>query len=411
MKILVVCQYYWPDNFLINEICKELVERGNTVKVLTGLPDYTTTRVPKEYKWFKRRKEKHEGVEIIRVPIIARRHGFIWRVINYLSFFISASFYAHTHKIDADVILSYQTAPIFMVNPAIILKRRMKIPMFLYVLDIWPDQMKVWNVTEQNPIYKIVLKYCKYAYGSGDVVGVSSRPFKKYLVDVCNVDDSKIEYLPQHSEKMDISKKDDKNDSVVNLIFAGNIGQQQNLECLLKAISIMKTKNKFVVHIYGNGTSYEKCKLLSEELNLKNKVVFYGRVSKEELNRIYPNMDAFLLTLCSEKEIGFVANTVPAKLQGYMSAGKPIIASIDGGASEIIKESKCGIVVPSGDYKALSNAMDNFIDNREQYLYCGKNAMEYFKKNFEKDIVIDKLEKNLVDLIKINNKKVDNNEK
>lgn len=392
MKILVVCQYYWPDNFLINEICKELVERGNTVKVLTGLPDYTTTRVPKEYKWFKKRKEKHEGVEIIRVPVIARRHGFICRVINYLSFFITASFYAHTHKIDADVILSYQTAPVLMVNPAIILKKRMKIPLFLYVLDIWPDQMKVWNVKENNLIYKLVLKYCKKAYGSGDIVGITSKPFKDYLINVCNVDKNRIEYLPQHAEKLCIENDKKINNNETNLIFAGNIGQQQNLECLLKAISFMTTKKKFFVHIYGNGTSYEKCILLTNKLKINDKVKFYGRVSKEELNKVYPNMDAFLLTLCSEKEIGFVANTVPAKLQGYMSAGKPIIAAIDGGASEIINESKCGIVVPSGDSKKLAKAMDDFIENREKYSDCGKNAIKYFEKNFEKKVIIDKLE-------------------
>lgn len=410
MNILVVCQYYWPDNFLINDICEELVKRGNKVTVLTGLPDYATTKIPKEYKWFKRRKENHDGVEIIRVPIIARHHGFIFRVFNYLSFFINASLYAHTHKIDADVVLSYQTAPVLMVNPAIIFKKKLKIPMFLYVLDIWPDQMKVWNVRENNPIFKLVLKYCKHAYGSGDIVGITSRPFKKYLMDVCDVDENKIEYLPQHSERLLIKLIQKSNDDVTNMIFAGNIGQQQNLECLLKAISIMKTKKKFIIHIYGNGTSFEKCKELADELKINDKVKFYGRVSKETLNEVYPNMDAFILTLCSEKEIGFVANTVPAKLQGYMSAGKPILASIDGGAKEIIEDSKCGIAVPSGNSEEFAKAIDDFIENRDKYIDCGKNAKKYFEDNFEKSIVIDKLEKYLKSLVDNKKGKVVQNE-
>lgn len=404
MKIIVVCQYYWPDNFLINDICEEFVKKGNQVTVLTGLPDYTTTKVPKEYKFFKRRKEVHNGVEIIRVPIIARHHGFLCRVINYLSFFINASIYAHFMKIDADVILSYQLAPVLMVNPSIILKKKLKIPMFLYVLDIWPDQMKIWNVRENNPIYKLVLKYCKYAYGSGDVVGITSKPFRDYLINVCNVNKNKIEYLPQHSDKMHIEGNNDENNDndETNLIFAGNIGQQQNLECLLKAVQLMKTNKKFLIHIYGNGTSFEKCKDLANEFNINDRVIFYGRVPKEKLNEVYPKMDAFLLTLCSEKEIGFVANTVPAKLQGYMSAGKPIIASIDGGASDIIKESNCGIVVPSGDYKEFAKALDEFVENKNNYSNCGKNAIEYFEKNFEKSIVLDKFENCLKKLISKN---------
>ena len=397
MKILITCQYFWPDNFLINEISEELVKRGHDVTVLTGLPDYSTTKIPKEYKWFKRRKEEHNGVKIIRVPVIARHHGFIMRVINYMSFFINSSIYARFHKIDADVIFSYQLAPILMVNPAKIWRKKLKKKMFLYVLDLWPDQMKIWHVKENNPIFKIVLKYCKKTYGSGDVVGITSRPFEDYLVDICKVDRNKIVYLPQHSNRLEI-KKNKKNDKQIDLIFAGNIGEQQNIECLLKAISLIETKKKYHVHIYGNGTSFESVKKYADELNINDRVTFYGRVSKEELSNIYPKMDAFLLTLCDESKIGFVAKTVPAKLQGYMSAGKPIIASIDGGAYDIIKESNCGSVVPANDYKAFAKVIKDFIENPDRYTDCGKNAINYFNKNFEKKIVIDKLENILKNL-------------
>lgn len=392
MKIFITCQYYWPDNFLINEISTELVKRGHEVTVLTGLPDYSTSKIPKKYKWGKNRHENYNGVNVIRVPIIARHHGFIWRVLNYLSFFITSSLYVRTHKIDADVIYSWQTAPVLMINPAMILKKKIKKPLFIYVLDLWPDQMKVWHVYENNPIYKLVLKYCKKAYGSGDIVGVTSRPFIKYLNEVCDVDKDKLIYLPQHANKLEIKENQKKDNNRIDLIYAGNIGQQQNLECLLKAVSVMKTKKDFLVHIYGEGTSYEKCKNLANELNINNKVKFYGRVSKEELNEVYPNMDAFLLTLCSEKEMGYAANTVPAKLQGYMSAGKPIFASIDGGANEIIKESKCGEVVPSGDYKSYAQVLDDFIDTPSKYKECGKNAINYFNENYEKEVVMDRIE-------------------
>lgn len=392
MKILIVCQYFWPDNFLINEISSELVKKGNKVTVLTGLPDYTTSKIPSKYKFGRNRRENYNGVEVIRVPIIARHHGFIWRVLNYLSFFINSSIYAMFHKFDCDIIYSWQTAPVLMINPAMIIKKMTKKPLFIYVLDLWPDQMKVWNVKENNILYKIVHRYCKKAYGSGDVVGITSKPFEDYLVDVCEVDSSKIKYMPQHSARLDLNEREtkSKNESI-NLIFAGNIGQQQNVECLLKAVSMVETKKDFKIHIYGDGTSFEDCKRLCKELKLDDKVIFYGRVSKEELNDIYPQMDAFLLTLCSEKEMGFAANTVPAKLQGYMSAGKPILASIDGGANEIIKESNCGKAVASGDYVEYAKIISDFINNPSEYKECGNNALKYFDENFEKNIVINNL--------------------
>ena len=400
MKILITCQYYWPDNFLINEIAADLVSKGHKVTVLTGLPDYSTTKVPKEYKWGKRRHEEHDGVEIIRVPIIARHHGFVMRIINYMSYFINSSIYARTHNFsNYDVIYVYQTAPVLMINPGMIISKKYNIPMFLYVLDIWPDQMKVWHVNEKNPIFKLVLKYCKKAYGSGDIVGITSKPFRNYLVNICGVDDKKIVYLPQHSNKLNIQKRTNNNDKV-NFIFAGNIGNQQNIECLIEAVSLMKTKKNFLVNIYGEGTSFEKCKQYTKELKVEDKIKFYGRVPKEELTAIYPKMDAFVLTLCSEKEIGFVAQTVPAKLQSYMSGGKPILAAINGGAKEIIEESQCGAVVPSGDANGYAKLLDDFVENPEKYNKCGENAIKYFNENFEKEIVMNKLEKYLKKLVK-----------
>lgn len=397
MKIVLVGQYYWPDNFLINEIAEELVNRGHKVTVLTGLPDYATNYVPEEYKHGKNRHEIRNGVEIFRVPIIARHTGFVYRVLNYISFMVSSSWFARTHKFEADVIMAYQTAPVFMGNAGIVLKKKMKKPLFFYCLDIWPDQMKVWGVYERNPAFKIVRKYCEYAYGSADLLGISSMPFKKYMVEVNKVDEKKIVYLPQHSARMEVKdKKIDKNQ--IDLIFAGNIGQQQNVECLLKAVSKIETENAYKVHIYGNGTSFEKCKKLAEDLGIMDRVTFYGRVSKDELNDIYPKMDAFLLTLCSEKEIGFVANTVPAKFQGYISAGKPVLASIDGGAKEIIEETGCGLAVAADDDEGYARIIKAFIEHSERYSECGKRGKEYFDAYYDKKVVIDRLEVYLEEL-------------
>lgn len=399
MKIVLVGQYYWPENFLINDIAEDLVKRGHMVTVLTGLPDYATGKVPKEYKHGKRKYEVRNGVTIHRVPIIARRQGVFFRVLNYLSFWITSTMFARFHKFEADVIMSYQTAPIFMGAGGIVLKKKLKKPLLFYCLDIWPDQMKIWGVKEGNPVFSIVRKYCQHAYGSGDLVGITSMPFKRYLVDVNKVDPEKIVYLPQHSKPLEMERVECGTEKdCVDLIFAGNIGQQQNIECILKAVSLVKTTKKYKVHIYGSGTSFESCKMLANELGITDRVIFYGRVSKEMLTKVYPTMDAFLLTLCPESKVGFVANTVPAKLQGYMSAGKPIIASVDGGAKDIINECGCGVAVSADDINAYAIALTDFIENPENYKECGSKAKQYFDENFREDVVIDKLENYLKSL-------------
>lgn len=392
MKITIVGQYYWPDNFLVNEIAEEMVKRGHSVTMLTGLPDYATNHVPKEYRWFRKRHEIRNGVDIIRVPIIARHTGFMFRVLNYLSFFTTSSLYALTHPLNCDVLMAYQTAPVLMGNAAIILKKKLKKKLLFYCLDIWPDQMKIWHVNEGNPLFKIVHQYCKYAYGNADLVGITSEPFREYMIDINQVDPRKIVYLPQHALRIKI-EGERKPDSKVNLIFAGNIGKQQNVECILKAVPMIKAERPYMIHIYGNGTSYDECQKLAEKLNILDYVTFYGRVPKETLKEIYPQMDAFLLTLCPSSKMGFAANTVPAKFQGYLSTGKPIIASIDGGAREIIEKTGCGVAVSADDSKEFARVITDFINNKEKYAGCGERGMEYFNKYYDKEVVMDQIEK------------------
>lgn len=396
MRIVIVGQYYWPDVFTINDIAEDLAKRGHVVKILTGLPDYATNEVPEEYMHGKNRHEIRNGVEIFRVPIIARHKGVVHRIINYLSFYLSSSWFArcHLNELDCDVVMAYQTAPVLMGNASIVLKKKLKKKLLFYCMDIWPDQMKVWHVGEKNPLFKIMRLYCQYAYGSGDILAVSSRPFTEYMVKMNKVNPKKIVYLPNHYDNIDgecssniVEPKD-----TIDLILAGNIGQQQNVECLLRAVKQIKTEKKYHIHIYGEGTSFETCKKLAYKLKVNDHVTFYGRVPKTELNEIYPKMDAFVLTLCSEKQIGYVANTVPSRLQGYMTGGKPIIASIDGGAREIINEVQCGIAVPANDDNAFAKALTKFIENKDKYKECGIRAKKYFDENFERSVVIDRIE-------------------
>ena len=396
MKIAIVTQFFFPDNFLINDISAKLVKNGNEVTVLTGLPDYSTNKIPEEYTWFKRRHEFIKGVEVIRVPIIARRQGIIFRALNYLSFMIMSGFYVFFKPLKADLILSYQTAPVLMTLAAIILKRKLRVPLLIYCLDVWPDQLKVWKVKENNIIFKLVHRYSKFAYSAADILAISSEPFRSYMIEVNKVDGAKIELLPQHSASMllddssDINstKKDSKN---INLVFAGSIGKQQNLECLINAIAFVPADLDFIVHIFGDGVCLETCKELAAKLDILKHIVFYGRVPQNSLKTIYNQADAFILTMRSVKEIGFSANTVPTRLNGYMSAGKPIIASIDGGAQEIIKENKLGICVPASSPKELAEAITDFITNQHKYKQCGNNSLKYYNDNCTEEVFLKRL--------------------
>ena len=134
MNILVVCQYFYPDTFPVNHIVNDMCDRKHNVTVVTGLPNYATGYVPKEYKGLKKCHEYVGKAEVWRVPIIARRNGAIMRLLNYLSFIVTGSIFCSFKKFNNfDVIYVCGLSPVTMAIPAIVLKYRYKKPIFFYL--------------------------------------------------------------------------------------------------------------------------------------------------------------------------------------------------------------------------------------------------------------------------------------
>jgi len=397
VKILIVGQYYYPDNFRINDISKELSKRGHQVTVLTGLPDYTTGRVPREYRFCRRRREIIDGVEVIRVPIIARRTGVACRAVNYLSFLITSTVYAWFARKDYDIIFSYQSSPVTMANAAVAMKRRSCKKLFLYCLDIWPECLKVWNISERSILFRVLHRYSEWIYRQCDLIGVTSRPFINYLTETNHVEPEKLVYIPQHSDDVFISNSPDctVKESVVRFAFGGNIGSAQDVECIIRAVHHLSDLKHFEVHIYGDGSDLENCIQLANQLHEEKKIIFHGRVSGDELIQEYENVDAFLLTLKGDNAVGM---TMPAKLQEYMALGKPVFAAIDGAAVQVIDHAKCGMVAKASDDQGLAANMREYIQAPERYRDLGANARCYYEEHFTKDVFIDKLEKIFIEL-------------
>lgn len=395
INIKIISQYYYPDNFLVNDISRELVKRQHAISVLTGLPDYSTTRVPKEYRFFRKRKENFGGVKIRRVPIIARRTGVLFRILNYISFVLFGSLYAvFSSKKKIDAIISYQTSPIFQSIPGIIFKKRTKKPFVIYCCDLWPESLKAWGVPEKSLMFKIVKSISSWIYRQADIVAITSEPFREYLISVCNVEKERIQYLPQHANDtyQKIVGKYIENDCI-DFLFAGNLGAVQDVDKILKAVKEINTEQNFLVHIVGDGSEFENLKLLASELQIEELVVFHGRFPSNEMERFYSLADCFLLTLRGDDYIG---KTLPAKAQGYLSVGKPVVGAIDGAGYDLIIKSGCGEVVAAGDIEGLAKKMTIVMENFSVYAEKGCRGREYFLQNF----TIDRYIENILNIIR-----------
>lgn len=394
MKILVVSQYYWPEQFQINEIAPELASRGHEVTVVCGVPNYPKGVVYEGFEDSYREPQLRDGVRIIRVNQKPRGKNIVSLIRNYVSFVRKANKMLDSINEDFDLVIGYQLSPVTSMLPAVRYAKKRRTPLLLYVLDIWPVSAQSHLPLKRGLAYSWIKGLSKRVYRNAKRILVTSRPFIDYLERVNGVPRERMEYLPQHADgsmlSMDLHKK---RTGIINFMFAGNLGAGATLEVIVKAASIMGPREDYRVHFVGDGSRRAMLEEIVKNAGLEKNFVFHGNQERERMPEFYRMADALLLTLRGNNEVG---ETMPGKLQMYITTGKPVLGAINGAAREVIDESGCGKCVSAGDAVGLANLMTDFIDNSEKYQKCGDNGREYFKKNFTLDIFTDNLEKELV---------------
>lgn len=386
MKILVICQYYYPEPFRIADICEELVKKGDEVTVITGIPNYPMGEIYEGYKGKEKLDEVINGVKVHRCYTIPRKKGIINRFLNYYSFSISSSIYVGKLKGKYDMVFVNQLSPIMMANAGLKYKKKNNTKLILYCLDLWPESVCAGGIKEKSILYKYFYRVSKKIYSNCDKILVTSKSFIDYFKEKFNIDNKKIEYLPQYAEsifKPEYCKKE--KDNYLDLLFAGNIGKAQCVDKIIDAANLLKKENiKF--HIVGDGSEYVSCINKINELKLSN-IKMYGREPIEKMPEYYKKADALIVTLCGDSIISY---TLPGKVQSYMASGKPIIAMANGETKNVIEDAKCG-------FCGLADDVTEFVDNIKKFMNVenkeklGINSYKYYEENFNKEKFIIKL--------------------
>lgn len=404
MKILIISQYYFPEQFQINEIAPELVKRGHDVTVLCGIPNYPKGVVfdgyENEEKVKDREREYFEktGVRVIHVEQVPRGKNPISLIRNYISFARNSRKSVRILEKDFDVVLGYQLSPITSMYAALEYKKQTGAPVMYYTLDLWPVSAEAMLKSKKNPAYHWVKRISRKLYLGADRVVVTSRPFIDYLQKEIGYPVERMSYLPQHANMGmiddDLSAEDN---GVADFMFAGNLGKGQRLDVIIKAAKILGNRKDYMIHLVGDGRMRGELEKMVKEYGLQDNVIFYGNQKREDMPRFYKMADALLITLRGNNEVG---DTMPGKLQMYMTTGKPIFGAINGAANEVIKEARCGSCVKAGDYEGLAKLMKLYIEHPSDFEHCGQNAHDYFLKHFTLDIYMDGLEKELESMAK-----------
>jgi len=386
MNVLVVCQYYYPEPFRLPDICEAMAERGHSVTVVTGTPNYPEGAVYPGYEKGARRDEVLRGVRVHRCPQIPRKKGAAYRFLNYYSFVLSSWWHLLRSREQYDVVFINQLSPVMMAQGALAWAKRNKKKSVLYCLDLWPESLLLGGITKGSSIYNLFLKISRDIYARVDQLMVSSHGFLPYFRDPLGMDPDKIIYLPQYAEDIfgDLPPAEHREEGI-HFLFAGNVGNLQSVETIVEAARLLKDEPGIHIHIVGGGISLEKCQERGK--NLRN-IHFYGRRPLEEMPGFYAMADALLISLIDDPGM---STNLPGKVQSYMAAGKPVIASLNGETARIIREADCGLCSAAEDASALAENLRLAASSEENRKHWGENARTYYENNFRKEVFIDTL--------------------
>jgi colanic acid biosynthesis glycosyl transferase WcaI len=399
MHILVISQYFWPENFRINDLVSDFVERGHRVTVLTGVPNYPEGRVFDDYRKNPSAILSYLGARVIRVPMAARGSGAISLLLNYFTYALSASLLGswRLRRESIDVIFVYEPSPVTVGIPGALMRRLLGAPLVFWVLDLWPETLKAVGVIQSRSGLGLVALLVRWIYRRCDLILAQSKSFIPQIRAYSDLS-KRVEYFPSWAESLfgagfeaSAAPEVPSQSGAFTVMFAGNIGEAQDFPSILNAAELLSVSHPHIRWIIvGDGRLGDWVSQEVKRRNLESNVFLLGRFPVERMPSFFRSADALLVTLKSEP---IFAMTIPGKLQSYLASGKPIVAMLDGEGARLLQESGAGIAAPSGDAAKLAAAVVSVSEMPEpERALMGRNGAELYAQEFERNTLLDRLE-------------------
>lgn len=377
MKILIVCQYYYPENFIIYKISEELVKLGNDVTVLTAKPNYGYEKIVPGYENIS--YEEINGVKVHRVNIYPRKKNRLSIIKNYLSFWKNSKKWVRKTKEEFDVVYSMSLSPVTILAAGNLYKKKHQVRHIVHCVDLWPESVLITKAVRKNSLtYRFLYSWSKRLYSKADEILIGSPSYEEYFRNVLKITNTKLTFVPQSSlvEENDGLRKN--LGEGFHILYCGNLGLIQNINLIPESMKLVK--NHFIkFHVIGMGPKTEELKTLIHKYHLENRVIYHGAMSAKKSAPYFKAADVSFISL---KEEGYVGNTIPNKLMMSMAFAKPILGVLKGDGRQVILDSHCGIIAKE-DPKDIANKINELYELKEKDLIeFGRNAREYYLNHF-----------------------------
>tara|TARA_B110000008_G_scaffold279830_1_gene328934 strand:+ start:1640 stop:2869 length:1230 start_codon:yes stop_codon:yes gene_type:complete len=394
MKILVVTQYFWPENFRINDLVQELNLYGHEVTILTGLPSYPHGKVFPEFINEPGLFKKFMTSKVVRVPVVPRGKTKFRLALNYLSYVFSTIILG-SWKLKEDefeVIFVYEPSPVTVGLTAIWFKKLKKAPIIFWTLDLWPESITAVGVLKSKIILSFIGKIVKFIYNRCDLILAQSNSFISSIRRNCK-DDVRIEYFPSWSEELspsnEIAPEVEFKNNIFNILFTGNIGEAQDFPSIIDAAECLRNENVRWL-IVGDGRVNDWLKNEITNRGLESQVILLGEFPIERMTSFYNHSQALLVSL---KRDHYLSLVIPGKVQSYLMSGLPILGMVQGETEQIIKNSGCGYTCESGNGIALAAEVKKMILlSDEDRNLMGAKGKKFAIQEFDRNTQIKKLE-------------------
>jgi len=361
------------------EHCREWVDAGHRVTVITCAPNFPKGKVYEGYsnRWFAR--ETMDGIEVIRVwSYITANEGFLRRTLDYVSFMCTAT-PASLRAERPDVVVA--TSPqFFTICAGYLVSRLRRIPYVLELRDLWPESIRAVGAMKESVILDWLEKLELFLYRKANSIVVVTDSFKENL-RIRKIDPSKIHVVTNGAD-LTRFKPVPRDEALVQSLgqkgklvagYIGTHGMAHALDTLLEGADRLQKEGRDDIHLLflGGGASKEALVAKAKEMGLRN-VTFVDSVPKSEVVRYWSLLDVSIIHL---RNTPLFTTVIPSKLFECMAMGIPVLHGVRGESAEIVEGERAGLTFEPENAAELHDQLLKLADDREFAAELGRNGL------------------------------------
>lgn len=363
------------------EHCREWVLSGAQVTVITCAPNFPHGKVFDGYCNRLWQSEMVDGIRVIRVwSFIAANEGFARRILDYISFMVSATLATFfVRKVDVVVGTSPQ---FFTACAAWVVGGLKRVPWVFELRDIWPESIKAVGAMKNSLAIRFLERLELFLYRHATCIVTVTHTFKKTLIQR-GIEGNKIQVVTNGVDLNHFIPQEKDSDLVHQLglhkrFIAGYIGTHgmaHGLETLLDAAEIIQSKKDaedVSILFLGNGAKKAELVASAQSRGLSN-VIFLDSTSKGDVTRYWSLLDVSIIHL---RKTELFASVIPSKLFECMGMGIPVLHGVAGESAEIVLTEQVGEVFESDNPAQLVKLLLDLKINPSQIERYRKNGIE-----------------------------------